>query len=263
MYDYHTHSDFSGDCNTPMREMIDAAIKTGIKEIAVTDHYDPDYPDNDYPFTIDFPEYHKLLPIIEHEYGDRIKVVKGIEIGIQPAETLIKCEAALNAFPYDFVLGAFHATDKIDLFTDFFKYKSVENGFYDYYVNMAECLRDYANYDVLAHINIIDRYSPYVPDYAPYMDIIENILASLIGNGKGLEINTSSYRYGMNDRTIPPEDILKLYKSLGGEIITVGSDAHKPRDVGYKYDIAVEILKNCGFKYISTFKNRKVDFVKI
>jgi len=263
MYDYHTHSNFSYDSQTKIDEMIEAAIGKGIKEIAITDHYDPDYPDPAFPFDIKFPEYHDKLLELSEAYSNKIKVVKGIEIGIQHGETLKKCDAAANAFQYDYVLGSFHSAYNCDLYSQYFKERSIEEGFYDFYTYMETCLKVFKNFDVLGHFNVIDRYGNYIPDYTPFMDIIEEILKILIHNGKGLEFNTSSFRYGMGERTKPAKEILALYKSLGGEIITIGSDAHKVSDLGYKYDTAVEILKSHGFKYISTFKNRIPDFVKI
>ena len=263
MYDYHTHSDFSFDSYTKPEEMIEEAVRKGIKEIAITDHYDPDYPDSDYPFEITFPRYHKKLLEVSKRYRDRIKVVKGIEIGIQHGKTLAKCERAANAFSYDFILGSFHSAYGQDLYGEYFSKRSVEDGFYDFYIYMEDCLKNYKNFDVLGHFNVVDRYSEYIPDYAPYMDVIGRILKLLIRDGKGLEFNTSSFRYSMGGRTKPSKEILELYRKLGGEIITIGSDAHKTQDIGFKYDTAISILKSHGFDYIATFENRKPTFVKI
>ena len=82
MYDYHIHTDFSDDCCVPMEEMIKAAIEKGLLELAVTDHYDPDYADRNFPFEIDFPNYYEKLNEFADRYKKRIKVIKGIEIGI-------------------------------------------------------------------------------------------------------------------------------------------------------------------------------------
>ena len=260
MYDYHTHSYFSGDCYTSTDDMIEAAILKGIKEMAVTDHYDPD--DLDYPFAPDFIKYHKKLSEITHTYEGRIKIIKGIEIGIQHGNTLLKCEHAANAYPYDFILGAFHAARSQNLYSRYFDDRTPEDGFGDFYTYMADCIKMYKNFDVLAHFNVIDRYVSYVPDYAPYMDVIESILIDLIDHGKGIEFNTSSFRYGMKNTT-PSEEILQLYKELGGEIITIGSDAHKAQDIGYAYEKGIAIIKSHGFKYLTTFENRKPDFIRI
>jgi len=263
MYDYHTHSNFSYDSKTTPDAMIEGAIKKGIKEIAITDHYDPEYPDPAFPFDLEFPKYHQKLLELAKKYKDEIKVIKGIEIGIQHGDVLAKCEKAANAFDYDFILGSFHCAYGEDLYSQYFDTRTVEQGFNDFYVYMIDCIKEYNNFDVLGHFNVIDRYGEYIPDYVPYMDTIEEILKILIQHRKGIEFNTSSFRYGMGERTKPSKEILSLYKDLGGEIITIGSDAHKVSDLGFQYDTAVSILKSHGFNYITTFENRKPSFVKI
>jgi len=257
------HSDFSDDGFVSMEKMIESAICKDILEIAVTDHYDPDYADPEFPFEINFKEYHHKLIEVEKKYHKKIKVLKGIEIGIQDGATLLKCETAVTAFPYDFVLGSFHCAYGQALYVQYFQKRTAENGIADFYIYMLDCLMSYQNFDVLGHFNVIDRYVDYIPDYAPYMEHIEAILKILVQNGKGIEFNTSSFRYGMGNRTTPSKEILSLYKNLGGEIITIGSDAHKPDDVGANYKDAVEIIKSHGFRYLSTFENRKIKFIPL
>ena len=263
MFDYHVHSIFSDDAVTPIDVMIQTAISRGIKEIAITDHYDPDYTDPNYPCTIDLDEYGKALEQAQEFYKDEIKIVKGIEMGLQHGGTLTKCEIAAAAFPYDFIIGAFHHACSRDLETQFFKERSAEEGIYDYYTYVTDSLSVYKDYDIFGHINVVDRYTPFIPDYAPFMEIIEKLLKVIIADGKGLEFNTSSIRRGLGDRTTPPQEIIALYKSLGGEIITIGSDAHKAEHVGYGYSEAVDILKANNFKYITLFDNRTPRFERI
>ena len=55
--DFHTHTAFSDDCEFPMDVMIQAAIDQGIECLAITDHYDPDYPDHSLPFDLELDRY--------------------------------------------------------------------------------------------------------------------------------------------------------------------------------------------------------------
>lgn len=264
MFDYHTHSNFSDDATVEMAEMVQAAIEKGIKEIAITDHFDADYPDPAYPFTIDFKKYYKELEETKELFKNKIKVVRGIEIGIQHGTTLEKCSSAAKSYDYDFIIGSFHCAEGYDIYREeYFTNRSVEASYEAFYTYMYQCLKGYQDFDVLGHFNIIDRYSSYVASPSGYMDIVEAILKLLIENGKGIEINTSSFRYGMGERTTPAIEILQLYKDLGGEIITTGSDAHKPADVGYMLDYAEHMIKSVGLKYITTFNHRKPKFVKL
>ena len=263
MYDYHTHSSFSDDCSTPMKEMIEAACKLGIKELAITDHYE-DYSDTDFDFELDFPNYHKALNEVKEGYKSRIKVIKGIEIGVQHGKVLEKCKVHATEFDYDFIMSGFHFAEGFELYKlDFFDNRSVEDSYIAFYTYMRDCLLNFKDYDVVAHFNIIDRYADYIPPASVYMDLVEEILKIIIADGKGIEINTSSFRYGMGERTTPAMEILQMYKDLGGEIITIGSDAHRTKDIGYRLDFAVEMIKSVGLKYFATFDQRKLNFVNL
>jgi histidinol-phosphatase (PHP family) len=95
-----------------------------------------------------------------------------------------------------------------------------------------------------------------------YLDITEEIFKLLIHKGKGIEINTSGLRYSL-DSTSPPLEFIQRFKDLGGEIITIGSDAHAPEQIGLGLDIALEMAKSAGFKYVATFSKGIPQFNKI
>jgi histidinol-phosphatase (PHP family) len=263
MYDYHSHTDFSDDSAATMDEMIEGAIQKGILELAITDHYDPDYPDPNYPFEVDFDEYHKALLHAEQHYAPRIRIVKGLEIGIQNGDTLKKCKAAAKNFSYDFLIGSFHSFNGTDLYTANYSEMDQDRILPSFYTYVHDCLKEFDDFDVLGHMNVIDRYLNLERDYSESLMIIEEILKELISKGKGLEINTSSYRYGLKDRNHPTKEILQLYRDLGGEILTIGSDAHRPSDLLFRFEEGVAFAENHGFKYFSTFQNRKVTMLPL
>ena len=263
MYDMHNHTLYSDDSNATMKSIIDAGVQQGLKGIAITDHYDPDYPTPEFQFTPDFPAYQREMEELKETYRDKIGVILGIEIGIQHGKTLDKCKNAATEYPYDFILGSFHCAHGKDLYVDYYNDWSIEEAYHGFYQYMVDCLDDYQAFDVLGHINIIDRYTSRIPSYGPYMEKIEAILRLLVDRGKGLEINTSSFRYNLGDITTPSKEILSLYKEVGGEIITLGSDAHSPRHVGYKLDWAENFAKSQGFRYYAHYKNRLPIFEKI
>jgi len=265
MYDYHTHSFFSDDCSTPARDMIDAACRMGIKEMAITDHYDPDYPDKQYLFDLDFAGYHKMLNEVKEAYKNKIKIVKGIEIGIQHGDSLEKCKKAANSFDYDFIIGSFHCAEGYDLYSSrgFYEGRTAEDTYIAFYTYMFNCLKQFKDYDVIGHFNIIDRYSDEIPGFFVYSDIVEEILKLIIADGKGIEINTSSFRYGMGEHTTPTKEILHLYAKLGGGIVTIGSDAHRARDLGYRFDYAVEMVRSAGIRHLAVFDQRKRNLISL
>ena len=141
------------------------------------------------------------LLMYEEAYAGKIDIIKGIEIGIQHGKTINKCKYIAGSFGYDFIIGSFHCFNGHDLYKYEYVREKTEKTVMEFYEYMLSCLEQFNNYDVLGHFNIIDRYLPYVPDYDQYMDVIAAILRLLIRNGKGIEINTSSFRYGMCERT--------------------------------------------------------------
>lgn len=261
MFDYHIHSAFSYDSNTKIDDMIDAAIKKGLKQVAITDHYDPEYANPMKDTFIDLKQYFKELKRVEEKYKEKITIVKGIELGLQ--EHIIDlANSAVSMHEYDFVLGSFHCAEGKELYGEtFYANRTHIEGYRAFYKNCIRVLSTFENFDVMGHVNIIERYSGGVPAFKTYGDLIEELFKLLIKNGKGIELNTSSIRYGMGQNYTPSLTMLKLYKELGGEIITIGSDAHKPQDVGSDMKLATELLENIGFKYRTLFQGRKPEFV--
>jgi histidinol-phosphatase (PHP family) len=244
--------------------LIEEACKNGLKEMAITDHYDPDFINREFPFELDIEGYHKALNEAKEKYKNRIKIIRGVEIGIQHGGTIEKCRAAANSFDYDFILGSFHFAESLELHNGrFMEGHSAEDSYIAYYSYLRDCLSQYKDYDILGHINYIDRYTERLPDPAIYRDLVEDIFRNIIADGIGIEINTSSFRYGMGERTTPTKGMLQLYKDLGGEIITIGSDAHRTNDLGCRFRDAVEMIKTAGIKYLTTFEQRKPNFISL
>ena len=262
MLDCHTHTSFSDDCVISMDEMIEKAILKGLSQYAVTDHYDPDYPaDDTFAFDLDISAYKAALDAAAAKYGDRIDIIKGIELGIGH-KSFSKCKKALEQ-GFDFVIGSFHCIDYKDIWRPFHEDMSPDKATSVYYEYIYNTLKEYDDYDILGHINCLDRYLPYVPDFTPHMEEADEILKLLVRKDKGLEINTSSFRYNMGKLTMPSLEILKMYRNAGGTIITFGSDSHHPDHIGYRYDWACRYLKEAGFSCLAVYHNRMPDFIGI
>lgn len=259
--DTHTHTGFSDDCDTSVEEMLRGAASKGIKTLTVTDHYDPGYPDPAFPFTIDFDSYQKTMLAARKEYRDIMDIRIGLEVGIMEGQ-FMEADKIINAFPYDLIIGSFHCHRGRDLYTYDFTDVDGPAMLEDFYSYMYDCLNIFDNYDIIGHFSILDRYIGKLYDYSPLEDIIDEILRLLVQNGKGIEINTSSFKYGTGT-WLPRESILKRYLQLGGEILTFGSDAHSPEHYQYHFNDAAELAKTLGFRYYCTFRERKPEFMLI
>lgn len=263
-YDMHMHTVFSTDSETPMEAQAEAAISRGLAGIAITDHYNPDYPNPVHRTGQPTEAYHRAMEHLAEQYAGRLEVLKGIEMGILPGGTMDRCEAAARDYSYDFILASFHATPERtfdDLARD--PASNVEAVFRQYYEFVLSCIGQFKNYDVLAHLNLVDRYAPYVPDDSLYTDVIDEILRTAVADGKGLEINTASWRYRMGERTTPTAAILKRFRELGGEYVTVGSDAHTPKWLGDHLEEGYQLLRDLGWKYCTVYRQRKPCPIKL
>ncbi len=261
--DYHIHSSFSMDSDAPMENMIISAISKGLSEIAFTDHVDFD---KRYPFT----DYNKYMPVImdyKEKYKDRIHIVFGVEIGLEN-QWADKINPFSKEFPFDFIIGSSHGVRTYDLYFDqkkFFSTKTKEEAYNTYFEEIYKNILTCDNFNVYGHLDFVSRYGMYddnTLEYKDYSDIIDSILRELIKRSKGIEVNTSGFRYGI-DTTYPSLEILRRYKELGGEIITCGSDSHTVGGVGAYIDYAYELIKAAGFEYVSIFREQKPEFVKI
>ena len=262
--DVHMHCGFSNDSETRPEDMVESAIAKGLSVICFTDHYDKDNLDWGDEAIFDVESYFRKMIALQEEYRDRIDIRIGAEIGMQPylAEYY---QNFIAQHPFDFVIGSVHSVLEHDVALDFFQKHSDPEGYKIYFEEMLQDVQKIKSYDVLGHLDYIVRYSNQGSkgfDLNDYMDIIEEILKQVIVHGKGIEMNMSGLKYGLGAPHPQPE-IIKRYRELGGEIITVGADGHIPEHIAYDYHLADDILKSCGFKYYTEFKGRKPVFVKI
>lgn len=258
MFDYHMHSEFSADCDTPMERTIEKAIELGLKEICFTDHMDYDYPDKDWTFEFNLQEYDQKIKQMQATYHKQITIKKGIEIGLQP-HVLTRYEKLMDEEAFDFIIASMHATEGKDLHSGaFFDGKTIDESFEVFYNELLTCIKEYKEFSVLGHLDLLKRYATEKPTH-DFHDIIQEIFKEIIPAGKGIEINTSGFSYGTN-AMMPSPDILQWYKECGGEIITLGSDSHVEHTLTNGFQKAISALEEVGFKYIATFTAGKPEF---
>lgn len=264
MFDLHVHSSFSPDASATMEEAVISALDKGLKELCFTDHIDYDYPDMDIHFNLKYDLYFDTIEKLQEKYKDKILIRKGIEMGLQP-HVLEKCRKDIEKHNFDFVIGSVHVVEKKDLYnSDYFDNRTQKESYELYFEELHYMISHYQEYNVLGHLDIIKRYGGFNTPLPleEFKGHVISILKKIIADGKGIELNTSGFRYNLGDYH-PSLDILKIYYQLGGEIITLGSDAHWPGDIAFAFDNAIRDLHDLGFKYICSFDKMKPIFHKI
>lgn len=273
--DMHMHTWFSTDSEACPRDMADEAVRKGLKTICFTDHFDKDDLEWGEEGIFDVDAYFVEMQKLQEEYAGKLNIRIGIELGLR---TYLKdyYEELTKKYPFDFVIGSVHNVPyKKDaegniLYTD----PAAEKLFTDrtdkeaYRLMMETTLENVRTSDcfqTLGHLDYVVRYGKSREkeySYTDYVDIIDEILKLLIEKEKGLEVNSAGLKYGL-PFAHPHPDVLKRYRELGGEIITIGADAHKPEHIAYDFAKAEEILKSCGFKYYTEFFEQKPVFKQL
>ena len=258
--DLHMHTSSSFDGNYSAAEMTESAIAHELATITFTD------------FDVDLYEAHNLavrqktsyedICMAQEKYSDKIRILRGIEMG-QPTYELALTEKSLARYEYDFIIGSIHNLRQMPDFGDL-NYKEMPldeiYSLLDKYFEEELILAKWNGFDTFAHLTYPMRYIVQAGrnevELSRYDEITDEIFKTLIANGKALEINTSGLRQPIG-KTMPTENYVRRFKELGGEHLTLGSDAHFTEHTGAGIDEGYAIAERCGFEYVTYFKDRK------
>ena len=273
--DMHMHTWFSTDSEACPRDMADEAVRKGLKTICFTDHFDKDDLEWGEEGIFDVDAYFVEMQKLQEEYAGKLNIRIGIELGFR---TYLKdyYEELTKKYPFDFVIGSVHNVPyKKDaegniLYTDpaaekLFTDRTDKEAYRPMMETTLENVRTSDCFQTLGHLDYVVRYGKSREkeySYTDYADIIDEILKLLIEKEKGLEVNSAGLKYGL-PFAHPHPDVLKRHRELGGEIITIGADAHKPEHIAYDFAKVEEILKSCGFKYYTEFFEQKPVFKQL
>ncbi len=267
--DCHLHTNHSGDGHETMENMIKKAIELGLDTICFTEHNDFNYPVSDECpkgiLDLNVDSYLYELISLREKYAGQIRVLYGVELGLTP-EAFRENAVFIKNNEFDFVIGSTHIVHGKDpYYPPFYEGRSDKEAYMEYFEAAYENVKKYSNFDVFGHLDYTVRYGKNKDkeySYKEFADITDEILKVLKDKEMGLELNTSGLRHGLKDFN-PCREILIRYRQLGGEIITVGSDAHYLKDMAIDYNIANEVLKDCGFKYYTVYEKRIPEFIRL
>lgn len=265
--DQHIHCQSSPDSHTPLREMAAAARDHGMSAVCFTDHIDMDFGDlGDLRWDTRKDVLRAAWADVRENPVEGIAVRCGIELGEANHDPDAAKEATLEP-GLDFVLGSLH---NLRGKPDFFEYPYISEEQCaqlnrEYLAELLE-LTAFPYFDAMAHIGYTSRYmhrDGFAAEITAelYRDELAAIYEALIAQGRGIEINVSGLRCGHT--SYPNASSLALYHDLGGEIITLGSDAHEPQDASVGIREGAELLRRLGFRYYTVFEKRKPTFLSL
>lgn len=264
--DYHTHCELSFDSPTRVEDMVRAGIAAGLDELCITDHVETFAPGTSEHSSYDFSLRAGVFERADRAADGKIIVRRGAELG-EAARDFAYAEALLAQLgELDFVIGSQHQLSGKYGYNDLYfmpacSEREAREEIADYLSFVLETAR-WGKFSVLGHLTLPLRYMNenhgMHMSFDGFEDECAQIFRALIENGCGIECNVNR-----GNTPLPDEKWLRLYRSLGGEIITVGTDAHTPEFVGLRARETQELLAHCGFRYSCTFEKRKPVFHKI
>ncbi len=261
-HDYHLHSNFSCDCQATMAEQCLGALQKGLPEIGITDHFDL-HPSDECAGYFRLTEWAAEMEQVQKEFAGRLIVRAGIELG-EPHIYQAECQALLHRYPFDYVLGSLHWVGQEVVFDHHYFRRPADEAYHLFFEELERMTR-VGGFDILSHFDVVVRtgeliYGGYDP--RRYEDVIRASLQNCIEQGIALDLNTQGLRNRCQLLT-PGVEILRWYVGLGGERVTLGSDAHRPDHIAANFAEALAALKAAGLKYVTMFEKREAKMVAL
>ena len=264
--DYHTHSTCSDDGHNTMTEMAAAAVNAGLNEICLTDHVDIVNWLGEQVTEHSWQNAVQQHAAAREALGGKIKIQLGVELG-QATEDFERADRFLDeAPPLDFIIGSLHNLSWDYGRKDFCTLEHVDEAFarqaIGTYLEEMLSLAKWGRFSVIGHMTLPLRYLNenlgMEMTFAGFEDAVAEIFKTIIPKGIGIELNTNR-----GNTPLPDREILRMYRDLGGELITLGSDAHTPEFVGCVIRERQQLLRECGFRYFVTYEQLKPVYHKL
>ncbi len=266
--DTHTHSVCSPDGENTILELAQAAGRAGLTHLYITDHCDLLSLEGEPTPHYDWKPWEDAFSAALEHLPQGLELGRGMELGGAIEDPDAAGRILAGEPELDFVIGSVHNFHRLMGKMDFYFADYTDKGtclqaLDDYFDALAETAALAGCYDVLGHVIYPLRYMNRAEQMVSleedgYMPRLEQVLRRVVEAGKGIEVNT------WRGRSVAEwEPILRLYKSLGGETVTVGSDAHNVRDVGKGVRDVYQLMKTCGFDYVAVFRRRQARMIRL
>ncbi len=262
LVDLHMHSHFSFDAQPDsIPDIAAASIQRGLSAIVISDH--KDYFWNKPPLPLDLDGIMAEIDTARELYGDKIEILKGIELGEPNADPAAM--ELLDAYPFDTVIGSLHAMpNDIDFYDMDYANLDQEQLIRDYLIE-AQKMAQHGGFDVFAHLDYplrVMKRDDNHPSFENFMEWVVPVLKAIIDRELSFEINAAGLFSWLGH--VGPEDfVLEEYHRLGGTMISIGSDSHSAQSVGRGIESCIAHAKKHGFQQAIIYRKRKPDAISL
>ena len=260
--DYHNHTPLCGHAEGEPAEYVERAIALGLTEIGFSEHS---------PWMIQRPE-EKLAPTedefagfvgavqaLQRRYNELpdspIRVRLGIEMDYVPAR-LARLHEYLEKYPWDYVICSLHHLDLWGFdnpaYIAEFDRRDIDLVYTQYFAKVSEMAAT-GLFDIVGHIDSIKKFG-HRPSY-DLRPIYEELARVIKRANLVVELNTSGRDKGA--REFYPAPMLLEILAAEGVPLTLGSDSHRPTQVGRYFDEARQLLLDIGVREIVAFSHRQ------
>lgn len=263
MTDLHIHTKFSPDSEARPESYVDTAMLCGADKLGFSEHFDLDYVRNHFEVVMtDVAASHRTIQSLRELYRGKIEILEGIEFGYSPLAEEDYAEFE-KKYCFDYIINSAHVPvgESDCWFPEYFAGRKKRERYLKYFETVSMSLDAKFDFQILGHLGYVARNAPYLDPrvyYSDFSDILDEILKKTIARGVALEVNSNVRSAGTP--FIPYTDILRRYKELGGELISVGSDAHQVRRLFDRFDTIREELLSLGFTRTCFFRQKKIFF---
>ena len=240
-----------------MLAMCESAVRKGLPEIGLAEHFDL-HAREPKPVFYRPEAWWKEIERVRKSLDGRLLLRAGLEIG-EPHLFPEEARTLLDRFHYDYVIGSLHYVgDELMFDNRLLERKGADGIMQPYFAELETMTRD-PQFDILGHMDVPVRNGGTIwKSYDPrrYETTIRAVLRNCIDHGIALEVNSGGLRRPANN-LMPDPQILRWYREMGGQLVTLGSDAHAPADVGLHLDQALKLIRETGWGFVTRYERRQ------
>lgn len=280
LQDWHSHSELCRHATGSIEEYVKSAVKKGLNLIGISDHFPyeclegiDDIPSEEYAMKLGELDYYaSKVKELEEKYRDMIEIKLAFELDyIRPQVGAHKPFLARFSDQIDYILGSVHiligkgkmiAFDDNRFLKDYKLYQNINEIYIDYYNSIRNMLNSSEfSFDVVSHLDLPKKYNKRPEDAELIWDHVDKTLELIKKKNLTIEINTSGWRKEIKEQ-YPSEDIIRKMYALDIPVL-LGSDAHRPDEVGFRFNKALKMLKQIGYNQLAYYERRKRKFIEI